>query len=253
MRNLFLSLSLFLSTIAFSQNTNNQPPSDTSKWLRAFPLTDYMIDLNDSTKLVQLQMPEGIVLADKQVGLLRGVYRSAAIDTAEKGYGRCQLIKADYYYFAISHNKSGIAPKEGDLIYTFMKKMPIYYGQIPKLASHFIQLQTVYEEPLYDRYLIFNDWTRQKETTLIDSMVADIKFTGNYFIENDPSIDKLITEGPFKGKKTLSIMADCKAIYLQDFFDYIIARPRVYAGRQWKIAEIFATWITEGAPTIVKN
>lgn len=240
----FISL-LFFSSTCFSQ-------TDTTKWFRAFPVTDYLIDLNDSTKLVQVELPDGITIKDKQLALLRGVYNTSKTDTAEKGYGRCHLIKGNFYYFAIRNNKSNVTIKEGDLIYTLMNKTNIYYGQLPKLASHFILLQNVYEEPLYDRYLIFNNWTKEKEKTLIDSMVTDIKFTGNYFIQNDPSMDKLATTGQFKGKKTLSVMADCQPAYVKDFLDYIIARPRLYAGKKWKISEIFATWVSEGAPTVIK-
>ena len=226
--------------------------TDTSKWLRAFPITDYMVDLNDSVKLVQLEMPDGITLKDKQLGLLRGVYGEAKSDTSEKGYGRCNLIKKQFYYFSIGHNKSGVAAKAGDLIYTLMDKTNIYYGQLPKLASHFIQLQTVYDVPLYDRYLIFNNWTKEKENALIDSMMVDIKFTGNYFMENNPSMDVLVKTGQFKGQKTLSVMANCQLQYVKDFLDYVIVRPRLYAGRQWKISEVFATWVSEGAPTVLK-
>ena len=245
MKKLFLCCCIFLESVCFAQ--------DASKWLRAFPISDYILDMKDSTKLVQLQMPDGILLAEKQLGVVRGVYKSSPADTAEKGYGRCHLIKGDYYYFAIKNNNSGVAVKEGDLIYTFMSKTNIYYGQFPKLASHFIQLQNIYEEPVYDRYLIFNDWTKEKEEALIDSLVRDIKFTGNYFIDNDASMDKLITEGQFKGKKTLSVMAGCQPAYVKIFLDYIIARPRLYAGRQWKISEIFATWVSEGAPATIKD
>ena len=106
---------------------------------------------------------------------------------------------------------------------------------------------------MYDRYLIFNDWTKQKENALIDSMVADIKFTGTYFLQNNSSIDKAVTEGQFKGQNTLQVMTKCRSQNVIDFIDYVIARPRLYAGRQWKISEVFATWVSEGAPTVIRQ
>lgn len=237
---------LFFPAICFAQ-------SDTSKLLRAFPLTNYTVELNDSTKVVQVKVPDGFSLNDKQLGLIRGVYKTSHNDTVQKGYGRCNLIKGDYYYFTIIHNTSGVAIKEGDLLYTFVEKPPVYNGQILKLASHFIRLQTVYETPLYDPYSIFYQWEKPDETALIDSMVADIKFTGTYFIQNNPSMDVLATKGPFKGKKTFYVMTECKPGYVKDFLDYMIARPRLYAGREWKISEVFATWVSEGAPTVIKD
>ncbi len=246
MRKLIFLLSIFISVQCFAQ-------TDSSKWLRAFPITDYMIDINDSIKLVQLQLPDGLVLKEKQLGVIWGVYDGSRDAVVEKGYGKCNLIKGDYYYFTISNNTSGLPLKKGDLLYTMMDKTAIYYGQAAKLASHFIRLQNVYGEPLFDRYAIFSYWTESEEEKLIDLIVSDIQFTGKYFIENNPSMDKLINSGDYKGKKTLYVMAECQPADVKNFFDYIIARPRLYAGRDWKVAEIFATWLSEGAPTVIRE
>lgn len=246
MKNL-LSITIFICSInCFAQ-------TDTAKQLRAFPITSYIVDLNDSVKIVQLEMPDGLKLKEKQIGLLRGVYGTSNEDTVQKGYGRCNLIKGNFYYFTIGNNTSYVAPKEGDLVYTFVDRSGAYYGQIPKLASHFIQLLDVYDKPFYDRYIVFDEWTVQQEKALIDSMVKDIKFTGNYFMENDPSMDKVITKGDFKGKKILTVMAECKPEYVRDFLTYVYVRPLLYAGKKWKISEVFATWAIEGAPTVIKN
>lgn len=242
---IFFSI-IFLSSTSFAQ-------TDTTKWLRAFPITDYLVDLNDSTKLVQVQMPDAYKLKEKQLGLIWGVYDKSKEETVQKGYGRCYLIKGDYYYFAIGNNNSRLEIKNGDLLYTFIDKTDIHFGQIPKLASHFIRLLNVYEEPYFDRYHVFSNWNEQDEIKVIDSMVADIRFTGNYFMENNPSMDVLIKEGIFKGKKTFRVMTDFTTSILKDFLDYIIARPRLYAGREWKVSEIFATWVSESAPTVVKE
>jgi len=84
-------------------------------------------------------------------------------------------------------------------------------------------------------------------------MVVDIQFTGKYFIENEPSDDKPINSGDYKGRKTLYVMSVCKASDVKNFLDYIIARPRLYAGKDWKVSEIFATWLSEGAPKVIKD
>ena len=227
--------------------------TDTTKNLRAFPITDYIIDLNDSVKLVQLEMPDGLKLKDKQLGIIWGVYEGSKNETVQKGYGRCHLVKGNYYYFAIGNNSSGLLLKKGDLLYTFMEPADIYQGYIPKLASHFIRLLDVYDEPFYDRYFVFNKWAKEDEQRTIDSIIADIKFTGNYFLENNPSMDVIIKSGVYAGKSTLKIMAACKSNDLINFFEYINARPRLYAGKEWKASEVFATWLSEGAPTVKKD
>jgi hypothetical protein len=193
-------------------------------------------------------MPDGYTLREKQAGVLYGVYKTSKEDAVEKGYGKCHLIKGDYYYFSVSNNKSGLPIAAGDLLYTIMDKTEIYEGQIPKIATHFIRLLDVYDQPFFDRYTIFFQWAKPDEEKLIDSMVADIRFTGKYFTENNPSIDELIKSGIYKDKKVLAVMSACEATDVQDFLSYINARPRLYAGKEWKIAEIFATWLTAGAP-----
>lgn len=225
---------------------------ENDKWIRAFPITDYIIDLNDSVKLVQVELPEDLAFKDKQMGLIKGVYVSSHADTVQKGYGRCQLIKGNYYYFAISSNSSGKVIKQGDLLYTLMEPSDIYYGLIPKLAAHFIRLQNVFDEYFYDRFAVFRNWSEENEKDLLDSMISDIRFTGNYFLENNPSMNQEILSGSFKGSKVLDIMRNCKPSYLEDFFNYMIIRPRLYAGKEWKLSEIFATWLVSGAPAIVK-
>lgn len=156
MRKLIFSSFVFLSLKCFCQ-------TDSTKWLRAFPITDYIVELNDSTKVVQVQMPDGWSIKDKQLGLMYGVYNGSKEDAVQKGYGKCHLIKGDYYYFTIGHNESGLPLKKGDLLYTFIDKGIIYQGRIPRIASHFIRLQDVYEDPLFDRYNVFNYWNQVDE------------------------------------------------------------------------------------------
>jgi hypothetical protein len=220
---------LFFTTVCSAQK-------DTTQWLRAFPITNYSIDLNDSTKVVQLEMPDGHSIKEKQIGVLYGVYKSSKDDAVEKG-----------------HNKSGMPIQEEDLLYTSMSKTDIYYGQLPQIATHFIRLLNVYDEPFFDRYTIFLHWTQADEKKVIDSLVADIKFTGGYFLNEAPSMNVLIKTGDYKENKVLDVMTNCTAEDVIAFLDYIIARPRLYAGKEWKISEIFATWLSEGAPKVVKQ
>lgn len=226
---------------------------DSSSWVRAFPITDYILDLKDSAKLVQVELPDDLVLKEKQIGMIRGVYKEKHTDTVSKGFGRCQLIKGNFYYFSIAGNKSDQSLKAGDLLYTMVPKSDIYYGQIPRLAGHFIRLQDVQDAPFYDRFEVFRYWSADLENQLLDSMIADIRFTGNYFLENAPDMNQPVSSGSFKGKKLLELMKECRKVWLLDFFDYIQARPRLYAGRDWKLSEIFATWLSAGAPTVIRS
>lgn len=240
-----------LALFFFQQQSVAQ--TNAAKIRRGFPITSYMVALNDTTQLLQIELPEGIKMEEKQVGIVQGVYRGDKNDTIRKGIGRCQLIKGNFNYFGIKQLSPDIKFIEGDLIYTMMPKTDIYDGQIPKLAGEFILLQDVYENNLYDRYTIFHKWTKEMEDALIDSCVADVRFTGDYFLDQNPDANVLIGSGPYKGKKVFPVMIETTPSMMRDFLSYVIARPRLYAGQSWKISEIFATWLTSGAPVPVSN
>lgn len=244
---------LLLAALHSSAQDNQQP--------RAFPITDYMVDLNDSIKVVQLQLPESITIPEKKLGLLKGMYRDKQADTTTIGWGRCHLIKGNYYYFSINYKKSGILPREGDLLYVMMGNVGentniesslVYPGLIVKLAAHYIGLQNVHNTPQYNRYSVFSYWKKEMEDRLLDSLVADIRFTGDYFLKNEPTMNVPIKSGPRKDKLVFNTMITCTRQDLVDFLEYMIARPAVYAGHEWKVSEVFATWLMEGGPTVVK-
>ena len=229
---------------------------DTTKWLRAFPITGYMVDLKDSFKVVQVEMPDGISIPIDKIGLAYayGVYRTEKADAVFKGYGRCHLIKNAFYYFSIKYDPAGKPLTEGDIIYFEMKQeVPIYEGRLVEIATEFTQLLDVYDNPLFDRYGIFTHWTENDEKLILDSMVSDIQFTGNYFLKENPSMNVPIKEGKYKGRNVLNAMVACELSDLNDFLDYMIAKPRMYAGNKWKISEIFATWLSKGAPIVIDN
>ncbi len=244
-KKLFCVLFIFISANASAQAD--------SIFFRAFPITDYMMDVNDSVKIVQVQLPTGPSIQMKQVGVLRGVYRESKSDTTMIGTGRCNLIKGDYYYFTINWKLSGTLPRRNDLLYVRIPRPPAYRRQIIPVASHFIVFRNVYDEDLFDRYAVFNKWEQSDEDALIDSMVRDVRFTGNYFLENNPSMNVKIATGKYQNQMVLNAMVVCAKPDMVDFLDYVIARPRLYAGREWKIAEVFATWLSSGAPTVIRK
>jgi hypothetical protein len=246
MHKVLLLLFCFYSSNGFAQ-------ADTTKVVRAFPITGYIVDLSDSMKVVQVKLPDGMSIAEKQVGLLQGMYRDKHSDTITIGAGRCNLIKGEYYYFTINYKQSGRLPGEGDLLYTMVRRTPVYRGNIVRLAAYYIGLQNVYGNPLYDRYTIFSKWEKKDEEALMDSLVADIHFTGNYFLNNNPAMNITIKGGKYDGKMVLNTMMKCDKTDVTDFLEYMIVRPRLYAGHEWKISEIFATWLSEGAPSVIKK
>jgi len=237
---------LLIAIIFFCLQSRAQ---DSTERLRAFPVTDYITSLSDSAKLVQVYLPAGPVLKEKQLGILQSVYKPASSDSGRVGWGRCHLIKGDYYYFSIHH--TSLLPHEGDLLYTYVKKTDAYEDRLLKVAAHCILFTDVQENKWYDPVAMFEQWTKKQETSVIDSMVSDIQFTGRYFLGHDASMNLPIVKGDYKGRKILDVMTTATSAEVIAFLDYVIARPRLYAGKKWKIAETFATWLSEGAPKVV--
>lgn len=222
------------------------------KWLRAFRITDYMVQLNDTTVIVQVHPADGTVLEEKQMGLMRGIWQEQKTDTVEKGYGKLYLIKGDYYYFSISHNHSGSPLRAGDLLYALVPASAECTGLLPGLALHCITLTDVYEQPFFDSLRILQEWPASAESAALDTMLKDIRFTANYFLKNQPAMNVMISNGPYKGEKVLEVMLKADEAELKEFIGYMIARPRIYAGHTWKVSEIYATWLTNGAPRVIR-
>lgn len=227
--------------------------TDDGKWVQGFPITDYIVKISDSVSLVQVSMMNNTLIKEKQLGLLKGVYNKTAADTATIGYGRCQLIKGSNYYFTIDHKKSGLLPQKGNLLYTVVDKPKVHIGHILPIAAHHIGMQTVENKSLYNRDSVFLKWTGTDEKTCINAMGADIRYTGDYFLKNNPAMNVRIPGGKYNGEMVLNTMAKCTNEDVENFLDYIIARPSIYAGREWKISELFATWLSNGSPTVVKQ
>ncbi len=54
---------------------------------------------------------------------------------------------------------------------------------------------------------------------VMDSIVADIHFTGNYFLINNPSMNIKIKSGKYEGKMVLNMMMACNKQDVNDFLD----------------------------------
>lgn len=217
----------------------------------AFRITDYMINISDSTVLVQIQVPEsGAGLVDKQTAVLKGNFSNT--DTADLGSGRCNLIKGDYYYFGIFLANKKRLPQKGDVLYTFVNFKPVYTGQLYQLIKNDIYLQHVTEGAFYNFSFALSGDEKQ-ETAILDSLIADVKYTADEMLSQGDGQDRVITTGRFKNKKMFAAMKTITKNDMTDFLNYVIAFPLKYAGNDWKIAEVFATWIDGGAPTVTKT
>lgn len=250
MRFVRLCFAAFILCIATSVSAQNS--ADTAgKIIWGFPITSYTVPLNDTATVVQILLPAGTKgITEKQIGVLRGTAAGSNIDTAEKGWGRCHLIKGDYYYFAI-HQKGESAPKAGDLVYTFIPR-PSGFSTSPiaRCASHAVTFLDVEDSAFYQPADFLKARTAAQNDALMQKLVADVQRTGAYFLKESPEMNADVAEGPYAGRKVLDVMTTTTAKDLADFMGYVHARPRRYAGNRWKISETFATWVMAGGPRV---
>lgn len=242
----FIYLLLFATVTGKAQYTQEK--------LIAFKITDYMKPLSDSVTVVQVLMPASfpVAIPEKQLGVLYHCYKTGVpMDTAMIGWGRCNLIKGDYYYFGV-HLQKKQQPAEGDIIYLMLKIPFVYDGHLLKVMNHAIVFTSVYGEPFMKPEAVFTN-ARPDEESILDSMVKDIRFTGSAMQQQIPEQNQPIAKGMYKGKKLFEAMESVQRSDLEAFLKYLVARPKNYAGNKWKISEVFATWMSEGAPTVISD
>ncbi len=248
MRISYIIFFLFFSSIRVLAQT------DSTEKVIAFKITGYIKPLSDSSAAVQVFKDASFPAAirDKQLGALYHCYKNGnMLDTAMIGWGRCNLIKGDYYYFGIRLKKNQ-QPSEGDILYLKAKIPYRYDGLLLDVMNHAIAFINIYGQNFMKSNAVFTN-TKNDELTILDSMVNDIKFTGIAMLQQIADQNRVIKDGIYNGKKLFEAMQDVKRNDLELFLKYIIARPKNYAGNNWKISEIMATWMIEGTPTVIEK
>ena len=244
-RQILTTLLLFTFSSIFSQK-------DSVEAMFAFRITDYTVKLNDSVTIVQVALPEAspVSIKEKQLAILKHRYENGgSYDTSIIGWGRCQLIKSNYYYFPI-HKFHEEEPQQGNLLYTKCKAPVKYTGLLFEIGRHAISLTKVDESQFYYAVDIFSEITVEKEKEILDSMVADIRYTGKAMLQQSPEMNQEIKGGIYSGKKLFVAMQEVKRSELEEFLKYMAVRPSKYAGNVWKVSEVFATWAVSDSPVV---
>lgn len=221
-----------------------------TKKIAAFPITDYMIQLNDSVQVVQVQLPERMSIAMSAGCILKSVYSGTKDTVADLGIGKCNLIKAPYYYFTIRLKQVQRMPQKGDLLYAFVNLPDFYSGYLFDVVKHHITINSVEERKLLDMNMAISFKDSAAEQSVIDSLVNDVHYTAREMIAQQNNQDMTLQKGLFKGKKLFASMQVITDKEVIAFLKYINARPKIYAGGTWKFSEIFATWMSSGTPTV---
>src|SRR5205085_2539326 len=135
-----------------------------------------------------------------------------------------------------------------DLLYLKAKIPVVYDGLLFKVMCHAIKFTDVFDDPVMEEKDMFIN-TKKDEQAILEAMLVDIRTTGQAMKDKQPNQNVVIENGAYKGKKVFEAMQKIEQTELESFLKYIIARPKIYAGNTWKISEVFATWMVDGAPT----
>jgi hypothetical protein len=216
-----------------------------------FRISDYMVKLDDSTTVIQVALPDAwpLRISEKQMGVLKFRYETGKeYDTTMIGFGRCYLIKGEWHYFSIKRiNDRG--PQQGDLLITKCKMPKAYSGLLFNLARNGISLTKVDETQFYNSAEVFY-FGPATEQSYLDSMAADIRYTGKAMMEQNDGQDQAISGGIYDGKKLFAVMQLITKKDVEKFLKYAAARPTKYAGNIWKVSELFATWMVSKTPEV---
>lgn len=127
----------------------------------------------------------------------------------------------------------------------FLVRMPVEDNKSPRvfttLARNRIHLTDVYGNKL------FADWDGSgSDQKMMEAFAEDIALVAQELQEEleGHAIDLDI----FKGQNLYEIMRDVDAQGVQYFVNYMASKPLIYRGEEWKISEVFATWVVAGAP-----
>lgn len=118
------------------------------------------------------------------------------------------------------------------------------------LAARQIWLLDVFGEPFYNMEEILTEEGPDLQAKLLDTLVRDIRFVADAMREQGME-DTRIEEGPYEGLGVFKVMEAVAPDQVEDFLKYVRIRPAKNQGHSWKISEIFATWLTAGAPAEV--
>jgi hypothetical protein len=120
-----------------------------------------------------------------------------------------------------------------------------------KMARLDIILKNVEDSLFYDRNQMLENASAYGTEKLLEAMVNDIRHTGKEMKAQNNSQDMEITGGIYKGQRLFDMMQKATTQDLLKFLLYVYARPDKYKAHEWKVSEIFATWVISEAPVVM--
>jgi hypothetical protein len=108
-------------------------------------------------------------------------------------------------------------------------------------------LTDIYDEPIVEEDILFFEYGVGVEEQALAAMAEDIRFVAGEMRGqmDDPAVE----EGSYAGNSLFDVMEKATEEDVVAFLTYVKNRPARYTGHNWRVSEVFATWVVEGAPS----
>ena len=141
--------------------------------------------------------------------------------------------------------EKGIALQLGDLV-----QMPIIIPNEPNtLAFDLFRFRINFLNSYADKLFDCEEWETyyaETETALIQTLADEVRYYGGEMRGKMPS--QVLQNGRYKDMDMFDAMVRTSAVDMRSFLSFIRSYPAHYAGQEWKIAEVYATWLTHDTP-----
>jgi hypothetical protein len=197
--------------------------------------------------------PSCVKLIPHQTFLLQSAWHQSGDSVVTIGAGTVNIIN-DTTVEMNSTIYDGKKIQKGDMaLFLVPLQKPLKDTLFFKMARLDIVLKTVEDSLFYDRNKMLENSSSYGTDKLVEAMVADIRYTGKEMKDRNNSQDMEITTGIYKGQTLFDMMQKTTSTDLLKFLLYVYARPDKYKAHEWKVSEIFATWVISGTPLVGKG
>ncbi|MDW3650128.1 MAG: hypothetical protein R8P61_23845 [Bacteroidia bacterium] len=220
-----------------------QSPKST---LMSFPITASWED-KKGNQILQISLPESVEWGKYSEATVLGIWTEEAPERNVE-LGKANLTQEDIPSLNFQLQAS-LSVKEGDLLQGWVRIPQIKErSMLSDLVAQQVWLIDVYGQAFYDMGTVLKNDSPDLEALLLGKMIADIRFVAEAMGKQGME-DTKIEQGAYIGKGVFEIMEKASLEQLKEFLGYIRFKPSKYRGHNWKVSEVFATWLTAGAPT----
>ena len=214
--------------------------------LMSFPITASWED-EKGNQMLQISLPESVGWGKSSEATVLGLWTEEAPERNVE-LGKANLSQEDVpslnFLLKASQNV-----QEGDLLQGWVRIPRIKKRSIlSDLVAQQVWLTDVYKQNFYDMETVLKNDSPDLEALLLGKMIADIRFVADAMVKQGME-DTKIEQGVYIGKGVFEIMETASLEQLKEFLGYVRFKPSKYRGHNWKVSEVFATWLTAGAPT----